>query len=123
MSGEHTHVGLPNYDQHMIDCSKEHAQGFGDDYMHKHFAECLEDDPNAIMFDEKKTDLKMFKIWMALLMLVICFTGLIPKAWKGCSRSENALSLLNCFSAGLFLGMALMHMMPEGVEIYDSWAK
>ena len=30
--------------------------------------------------------------------------------------------MMNCFSAGLFLGMALVHMMPEAVEIHAGWA-
>jgi zinc transporter ZupT len=31
------------------------------------------------------------------------------------------LSLLNCFSAGIFLAMSLLHMMPESMEMYQSW--
>ena len=89
--------------------------------MHKHFAECLEGDPNAVWF-EKKTNVKNFKIAMIVVFWVICAAGLVPKAWKGCARSETTLSLLNCFSAGIFLAMALVHMMPEGAELFQVWA-
>ena len=32
------------------------------------------------------------------------------------------LSYLNCFSAGMFLAIALIHMMPESVEAHREWA-
>ena len=60
---------------------------------------------------------------MLFAMFVVCAFGIVPKVWGACQRSENVLSLLNCFSSGLFLGMSLVHMMPEAVEIYDGWAK
>jgi solute carrier family 39 (zinc transporter), member 1/2/3 len=42
----------------------------------------------------------------------------IPKLKK----SEAMLSYLNCFSAGMFLAIALIHMMPESVEQHREWA-
>lgn len=90
--------------------------------MHKHFAECLEDDPNAVMFEDPEgVNVKAFKIWMTILFLVLCVIGIIPKAWPTCSRNENVLSMLNCFSSGIFLAMALLHMMPEGAKMFDIW--
>ena len=56
--------------------------------------------------------------------MIICVGfGFIPKIWGKCRDSENTLSLLNCFSAGIFLAMSLIHMMPESAEIYLMWAK
>ena len=63
-------------------------------------------------------DIKTFNIIMAICIFLCVGFGIIPKVWKRCAESENLLSFLNCFSAGIFLGMALIHMMPESVEIY-----
>ena len=60
---------------------------------------------------------------MIFAMFAVCMFGIIPRVWERCLKSENLLSMLNCFSSGLFLGMALVHMMPETVEIYEGWAE
>jgi len=64
-----------------------------------------------------------FKILLLFIMILCVGFGLVPKLWGGCRNSENTLSLLNCFSAGIFLAMSLVHMMPESAEIYGMWAK
>ena len=93
--------------------------------MHQHLADCLADDPIAIMIEEEAEGVNVtsFKIWMIVVFFIICLAGLAPKACDACTKSETALSFLNCFSAGIFLGMALIHMMPEGAALYASWAK
>ena len=48
--------------------------------------------------------------------------GVLPKVWGTCNKNEVLLSLLNCFSAGIFLAMALIHILPESAEIYMLWA-
>ena len=123
-SGEHSHTGLAAADlqKHLDDCNVA-AHEFGEEYVHKHFADCLEGDPNATMFEDEGINVVAFKIWMTIAFFLLCIIGLIPKAWPACSRSETALSLLNCFSAGIFLAMALLHMMPEGVELYNLWVR
>jgi len=50
-------------------------------------------------------------------------SGILPKLIPRIAHSKNTLSFLNCFSAGIFLGMALTHMIPEGVHLYADWAK
>ena len=58
-------------------------------------------------------DVAAFK-WLMLFAMLFCVGfGLIPKIWSKCRDSETTLSLLNCFAAGIFLGMSLIHMMPE----------
>lgn len=64
-----------------------------------------------------------FKIIMLVLMFLCVGLGVIPKLWSKCRKSETTLSLLNCFSAGIFLAMALIHMLPESAEVYEIWAK
>ena len=63
-------------------------------------------------------DPDVFKVIMMILMFLCCGFGIIPKVWAKCRDNDEILSKLNCFASGLFLGMALVHMMPEAVEIY-----
>ena len=72
--------------------------------------------------EHSEDDLETLKIVMMFAMFVCVGFGIIPKIWGKCRDNEQILSYLNCFSAGLFLGMALVHMMPEASEIYLSWA-
>ena len=72
--------------------------------------------------EEGGIDIDTFKIIMLLCMFFCIGFGLLPKLWGKCRDSENALSMLNCFSGGLFLGMSLIHLLPESAEIYLSWA-
>ena len=58
-----------------------------------------------------------------IVFILICFLGIVPKASKSCSKQKNLLSLLNCFSAGIFLAMALLHLLPEGVVLYKGWVE
>ena len=125
--GEHSHSGTHDYTKHIQDCSDMYAhKGYAEDYVHKHFAGCLEDDPNAVMDEEHAKGVRRFKFIMMFVFFCTCQTGLIPKLCSlgpGSKRSETALSLLNCFSAGIFLAMAILHLMPASVEIHAAWAK
>jgi zinc transporter 1/2/3 len=58
------------------------------------------------------------KIALIFILFVVIYTGLIPAYSKYCRKSAFTLSLMNCFSGGVFLAMALMHILPEAVEIY-----
>jgi hypothetical protein len=65
-----------------------------------------------------------FKIGMLFVMFFEVFLGLIPKA---CSTGKQALgvpwlSLLNSFSAGIFLAIALVHTMPETQEVWRRYS-
>ena len=68
--------------------------------------------------DSGEMNIVTFKIVLLFVMIACCFTALIPKAVPGCGQNETILSLLNCFSAGIFLSMSLVHIMPEAVEIF-----
>ena len=83
---------------------------------HDHGSHGDEDDHDD--HGDEGIDVDTFK-WIMLVCMILCVgLGLIPKVWGKCRNSETALSLLNCFSAGIFLGMSLIHMMPEAAEIY-----
>jgi len=68
-------------------------------------------------------DLKSYKWLMLVVMFLECGLGLIPKCMPMTKRFENGLTYMNCFSAGIFLAMSLVHIMPEASEIWSSWVK
>ena len=68
--------------------------------------------------EEGGIDIDTFKIILLFCMILCVGFGLIPKFSTRCQKSENALSFLNCFSAGIFLSMSHVHMMPEAAEVY-----
>ena len=75
--------------------------------------------------DESKDegiDVDTLKIILMICMILCVGLGFIPKAWGKCRNDAYILSFLNCFSAGIFLGMSLVHMMPESAEVYGMWA-
>lgn len=67
--------------------------------------------------------MKGFKIVMLFAIWLCSLSGVLPKVIPQLNSNPTFLSLLNCFSAGIFLGMALIHVIPEGIEIYEEWAE
>lgn len=63
------------------------------------------------------------KIIMIFAIFTVTLAGIIPILVKACKKSASALSYLNCFSAGMFLSIALIHMMPEAVEEYTEYCE
>jgi len=39
--------------------------------------------------------------------------GILPILVKGCKSSPSVLGVANAFSGGVFISIALMHIMPE----------
>ncbi len=60
------------------------------------------------------------KYSMIGIMFLIIYSGLIPTFSNRCRKSETVLSLMNCFAGGVFLAMALVHILPESVEEYNT---
>ncbi|CDW86129.1 zip zinc transporter family protein [Stylonychia lemnae] len=44
--------------------------------------------------------------------------GIIPQRWKACRNNDYFLSIANCFSGGVFLAIAFVHIIPESTQIY-----
>lgn len=44
--------------------------------------------------------------------------GVIPQRWKRCRSNEHFLSIANCFSGGVFLTIAFVHIIPESTKLY-----
>lgn len=72
----------------------------------------------GVIIDEKghKMNIVSFKAGMTVLIWACCFFGVLPKLIPAIGNSPNALSFMNCFSGGIFIGMAFIHIIPEGVE-------
>ena len=67
--------------------------------------------------------IRKFKIGMLFAIWGCTMSGCLPKCVPWINNSPLLLSFMNCFSAGIFLGMALIHIIPEGVEVYEEWAE
>lgn len=63
------------------------------------------------------------KIILIFVMFIVTFAGVLPVRIPCIMESEAMLSYLNCFAAGMFLAIALIHMMPEAVEQHREWAE
>ena len=72
--------------------------------------------------DTLNTILKIISIISMLLMGF--FFGIMPYCIKSCRNSTKFLNISNAFSGGLFLGIGLFHVLPEGDEkIREKWPK
>lgn len=76
---------------------------------------------NTVEKEEKEFNLKGFKIGMIFVILICGMFGGLVKACPAIGKNELVLSLMNCYSAGLFLNLALLHIIPEGNEVYEGW--
>ena len=84
-----------------------------DDANHDHDHE-HEHDHAMMTLDEMKT----FKVVFIFVFFLIAFLGIIPRVLGSCRESKAALSFMNCFAGGVFLAIALIHILPEEIE---SW--
>lgn len=89
----------------------------GHDHGHAHGA------VKEVVEVKKEFSVKSFKILMLFVIFLCSLSGILPKLVPAVARNKNVLSFLNCFSAGIFLGMALIHIIPEGSELYAEWAE
>lgn len=62
---------------------------------------------------------KIFSL-LIILGLTILF-GFVPYFWKKCRKSTKILGLANSFSGGIFLGIALFHLLPESAEMVKDY--
>ena len=121
---DHGHSHAPADDDHGH-AHDDHGHSHGavhshdDDHGHDHGVMEGEENPED---EEEGISLTSVKIISLFAMLVCVGFGVLPKVWSACAKNEKILAYLNCFSAGLFLGMALIHIMPEAAHLYDDWA-
>jgi solute carrier family 39 (zinc transporter), member 1/2/3 len=66
--------------------------------------------------------------WLKIGFIIVSFfeavfMGIIPVKVKSFRESPKILGVANAFSGGVFLAIALMHVMPEQVESYEGLAE
>lgn len=69
------------------------------------------------------TTLLIIKIcFIVVVFLIAVISGILPAKIKSCGQNPTFMGLANSFSGGLFLAIALVHILPEVVEEYNEWA-
>ena len=63
-----------------------------------------------------KISVRSLKLIIIFAMILISMGGIITYRLVGLRKHERALSFLNCFSAGMFVCIGFIHMLPEAVE-------
>ena len=59
-------------------------------------------------------------IFIALIFLITVGAGIAPMKITGCSKNAKWLGIANCFSGGVFLAIAFVHILPETANLYYS---
>ena len=86
----------------------------GDDYQNHY----LEAEPTT---DEAKT-LLIWKISFIFVIFGIALGfGILPAKVKSCGRNPKFMSMANSFSGGLFLAIALIHILPDVIKDYEEY--
>lgn len=70
------------------------------------------------------TKLKLIKGFGLVAIFIICIIfGIIPKRTKCCQSNPLIISLSNAFSGGLFLGIGLLHLLPDANYLIKTYYK
>lgn len=61
--------------------------------------------------------------WTKIVFILVCwceafFAGIFPTLSKSCRENPKILGIANAFASGVFLAIALIHILPEEVDIY-----
>ena len=64
--------------------------------------------------------------WIKIIFIVVCFcqgffTGSIPTWSTTCRTNPKVLGVANAFAAGVFLAIALNHVLPEEIEAWGEY--
>lgn len=62
--------------------------------------------------------------WLKIGFIVVCFceaffSGIFPTLSKGCRESPKILGVANAFAAGVFLAIAIVHLLPEEADLWQ----
>jgi len=72
--------------------------------------------------DGQTTGLVVLKVvFMVLVFAIAVVFGVLPVKVKACKESPRFLGIANAFSGGLFLSIALIHILPEAAEKFEAW--
>jgi cbb3-type cytochrome oxidase subunit 1 len=72
-----------------------------------------------VVEDTSESSLQFLKIMFILVIIIIAFlSGTLPYFITACRKNINSLGIANAFSGGIFLAIALIHILPEASEDY-----
>ena len=60
---------------------------------------------------------------MIIMFMIIMIVGSLPIRIKSFKTNPLLLSLTRAFSGGLFLGVGLIHLLPEANEKFEAYAE
>jgi solute carrier family 39 (zinc transporter), member 1/2/3 len=73
---------------------------------------------------EEKRELNIIKgVFIVVVFFLTIFAGMLPIKVKACKESPTFIGLANAFSGGLFLAIALFHVLPETADQYNDYYK
>ena len=59
-------------------------------------------------------------IFIFLILFITLGAGLAPMHIQSCKNNTKYLGIANCFSGGVFLSIAFVHILPETANMYYS---
>lgn len=59
-------------------------------------------------------------IFIFVIFLITVGAGIAPMKIPSCSQNAKWLGIANCFSGGVFLAIAFVHILPETANMYYS---
>jgi zinc transporter 1/2/3 len=62
-------------------------------------------------------------IFIFVVFAIAVVFGVLPAKVKACKESPRFLGFANAFSGGLFLAIALIHILPEAAGDFNDWWK
>ena len=62
--------------------------------------------------------------WVKIAFIVVCFleafiAGIFPTISKGCRESPKILGIANSFASGVFIAIAIIHILPEEAALWE----
>ncbi len=63
------------------------------------------------------------KVLGIIIFFAVSLLGLVPIYVSSFRTNQKLISLTACFSAGLFISVGLMHILPEAQQDFESWHK
>lgn len=60
-------------------------------------------------------------LFIPIIALMAFISGILPSKIPWCKNSLNILGIANAFSGGVFLAIALLHIIPEAAESYNDY--
>ena len=70
---------------------------------------------------EEHTIIIVQSITIVVLFFMALISGVLPRSVPWCKNALNVLGIVNAFSGGVFLGTALIYIIPEALEEFEHY--